>query len=1300
MANPGLGWRMLFAIVNIVLAIATMPWCEGFIHSVSKYEHGRMTDTISEPGEENLTRNSVATCAAVSCGDPGRPTGGFTTATGYSLHSVASFTCQPGLVLCGAAKAECLSNGLWSSPPPHCMKKGCASTSGDGCGKRRNNWCSIPYSEDNDLQSLPVRIDCVVSLHEVHLENETIAGLQVRANRPFNSILCKKNISEAEERFGNLFFSCQLYKLPFLYTRNNLPPWQVVQVVLVSSTGRLYGGSALANEISANPIEPEQFSEAPGSQAVDIVLVASHASFFTHRLFITFLLQHLETKLVTHSLTASSHNQYSLVWADENDNGTSNVTGNVNSTDWLSFRHTLRNILPETTSEEQTSASVSQHQYQFPTAQLDTLLSQDCNHSLIRRRVIVLLLEKQLSPDFSMHEVIPAVQQCGPISVPTHVVLLYTTQVTTLSDSNIAGYSATKHSFTPCADSAGFCKPSATYEIGVRSLWDETRIALSMDGSFWDISNVTGSHTGPQFVEAISNDIIASLTGNYDFIENPTCLHLHPISQETSGYYPLVNHTDITARLTTDRVLILTRGGGEYWMEDMPESSSNTLEMPLGIGLGVALAVIVGMIVVVKQTANCKRIARSTPLRHKFRSGVDVCSSDMNSNHTGSFNATPLPTPLPHLMSQQIPLEEPGPVPKQTISQIPQVPQHTELQVRQQVLPEMPQQTQPKIQPPTQPKMQQPTLPKTQQPTRPKMRQPTQPKTQQPTQSKMQQPTQPKMQQPTQTKMQQPTQPKIPKPPHFAVQNQQQISPSTACMLNGQEYSLLASHDTPTFSSRTHSTCLRISGEENYTTSTPSTSCAGRVALENDSIIDNSNPKSRRSLSGGQPPSCVSIPIICSCSGRVQHSTSDLFEFPADALYRDTIPRCNGIDASTVEGILAEYTSTAIRNYDAPFHISSPTQPDILPCREVCDLLSEPIFIESALTASDANIICEITVFTLFYILRSDFDRYQFWLHEYDGFQWLKREELMEEHFLWDRNGGQESVSATFKFSTCGVFIMIAGPKDGGLMEIPMNSSAMFRPTGTEHESSSSSGVSCPTSVTVSGSVGRASLAFSNNFERDLSDGAGRNDRNRVPSSAYRPLAAERPPEAVRVLLLGQMFLDSDRPKQWNFKIFVFAEGTREPDVKSRKLVERSWTQGHYFDLAWQGDLPPRGCRPQAATRSLGYTVPGVKPGDRLCVWFEPRNDHFQLCEAFRSPPKITLPMDMICSWGGRHVQEVIEHDIGATVLDDQANPLRFQSNISIRKICGSGCFEDTIHSGAVNFPVGRNYPICLETNL
>ncbi|XP_034622788.1 CUB and sushi domain-containing protein 1-like [Trachemys scripta elegans] len=62
-------------------------------------------------------------CVPITCGHPGNPAHGVTNGSEFNLNDVVNFTCGTGYLLQGASRAQCRSNGQWSSPLPTCRGK-------------------------------------------------------------------------------------------------------------------------------------------------------------------------------------------------------------------------------------------------------------------------------------------------------------------------------------------------------------------------------------------------------------------------------------------------------------------------------------------------------------------------------------------------------------------------------------------------------------------------------------------------------------------------------------------------------------------------------------------------------------------------------------------------------------------------------------------------------------------------------------------------------------------------------------------------------------------------------------------------------------------------------------------------------------------------------------------------------------------------------------------------------------------------------------------------------------------------
>ncbi|NP_444401.2 CUB and sushi domain-containing protein 1 precursor [Mus musculus] len=65
-------------------------------------------------------------CVPITCGHPGNPAHGLTNGTEFNLNDLVNFTCHTGYRLQGASRAQCRSNGQWSSPLPICRVVNCS----------------------------------------------------------------------------------------------------------------------------------------------------------------------------------------------------------------------------------------------------------------------------------------------------------------------------------------------------------------------------------------------------------------------------------------------------------------------------------------------------------------------------------------------------------------------------------------------------------------------------------------------------------------------------------------------------------------------------------------------------------------------------------------------------------------------------------------------------------------------------------------------------------------------------------------------------------------------------------------------------------------------------------------------------------------------------------------------------------------------------------------------------------------------------------------------------------------------
>ena len=67
---------------------------------------------------QNL-RTSLRSLTA-NCGNPGSPSGGYTSGSSYTYGSQVTFHCNSGLTLRGSASATCMADSTWSNPTPKC----------------------------------------------------------------------------------------------------------------------------------------------------------------------------------------------------------------------------------------------------------------------------------------------------------------------------------------------------------------------------------------------------------------------------------------------------------------------------------------------------------------------------------------------------------------------------------------------------------------------------------------------------------------------------------------------------------------------------------------------------------------------------------------------------------------------------------------------------------------------------------------------------------------------------------------------------------------------------------------------------------------------------------------------------------------------------------------------------------------------------------------------------------------------------------------------------------------------------
>nr|XP_033792232.1 CUB and sushi domain-containing protein 1 [Geotrypetes seraphini] len=65
-------------------------------------------------------------CVSITCGHPGNPANGLTNGSEFNLNDVVHFTCSTGYLLQGMSRAQCRSNGQWSSSLPICRVVNCS----------------------------------------------------------------------------------------------------------------------------------------------------------------------------------------------------------------------------------------------------------------------------------------------------------------------------------------------------------------------------------------------------------------------------------------------------------------------------------------------------------------------------------------------------------------------------------------------------------------------------------------------------------------------------------------------------------------------------------------------------------------------------------------------------------------------------------------------------------------------------------------------------------------------------------------------------------------------------------------------------------------------------------------------------------------------------------------------------------------------------------------------------------------------------------------------------------------------
>ena len=76
--------------------------------------------------ESGLWSEAPPQCELITCTSPDSPNNGsVTTMDGTSFGSTVAFSCEDGFDLVGEWTSECLNDGSWSSPPPQCVIKDC-----------------------------------------------------------------------------------------------------------------------------------------------------------------------------------------------------------------------------------------------------------------------------------------------------------------------------------------------------------------------------------------------------------------------------------------------------------------------------------------------------------------------------------------------------------------------------------------------------------------------------------------------------------------------------------------------------------------------------------------------------------------------------------------------------------------------------------------------------------------------------------------------------------------------------------------------------------------------------------------------------------------------------------------------------------------------------------------------------------------------------------------------------------------------------------------------------------------------
>uniref|UniRef100_A0A8B7TPY5 CUB and sushi domain-containing protein 1-like n=1 Tax=Castor canadensis TaxID=51338 RepID=A0A8B7TPY5_CASCN len=76
--------------------------------------------------QDHKWSGQIPVCVPITCGHPGNPAHGVTNGSEFNLNDLVNFTCNTGYLLQGASRAQCRSNGQWSSPLPTCQVVNCS----------------------------------------------------------------------------------------------------------------------------------------------------------------------------------------------------------------------------------------------------------------------------------------------------------------------------------------------------------------------------------------------------------------------------------------------------------------------------------------------------------------------------------------------------------------------------------------------------------------------------------------------------------------------------------------------------------------------------------------------------------------------------------------------------------------------------------------------------------------------------------------------------------------------------------------------------------------------------------------------------------------------------------------------------------------------------------------------------------------------------------------------------------------------------------------------------------------------